>query len=106
VSFRDRKRDRELQLELLKIRLKHEREVVLYTAGIAVGFSFLVFALTLGLTVLLTEKRIPLLWEHMITVYLLVGGLILIASTLLFTELKRSEREDIERARKKYLEEW
>jgi hypothetical protein len=45
-----------------------------------------------------------MLWIQMITGYLLVGGLILIASTVLFAELKYSERRDIERIRKKYVE--
>ena len=104
MSFRDRERDRELQLELLRTQLKHDREVVLYSVGMAVGASFLIFALTLGLTAVLTEKEISVLWVHMITAYLLVGGLILIASTVLFAELKYSERKDIERIRKKYLD--
>jgi len=104
MSFRDRERDREFQLELFRIQLRHEREVVFYTVGMAMGALFLVFALTVGLTVLLTEKKIPILWEQMITVYLLVGGLILIASSVLFAELRYSEKQDIERIRKKYLE--
>ena len=97
-------RDREFQLALLRTRLKHEREVVLYSVAMAVGASFLVFALTVGLAVVLTEKRIPALWVHIITGYLLVGGLILIASTFLFAELKYSERKDIERIKRKYLD--
>lgn len=104
MSFQDRERDRELQLELLRIQLKHERQVVFYSVLIAVGASFLVFALTLGLTLVLTQKQIPALWVHMITAYLLVGGLILITSAVLFAELKHSERRDIERIKKKYLE--
>ena len=104
MVFRDKERDREFQLELLRIRLKHEREVVLYSVGMAVGASFLVFALTLGMTLVLTEKKIPDLWIHMITAYLLVGGLILIASTILFAELKYSEKQGIERIRKRYLD--
>jgi len=104
MSFRDRERDRELQLELLRIQLTHEREVILYSVGMAVGASFLVFALTIGFTVVITERTIPMLWIQMITAYLLVGGLILIASTVLFAELKYSERRDLERIRKKYLD--
>lgn len=104
MSFRDREKDRELQLELMKTQLKHEREIVLYSVGMAIGASFLVFALTVGLTVVLTEKIIPILWVNMITAYLLAGGLILIASTVLFAELKYSERKDMERIRKKCLE--
>ncbi len=56
MSFRDRKQDREFRLDLLRTQLKHERDIVLYGVGMAVGASFLVFALTLGLTVVLTEK--------------------------------------------------
>ncbi len=104
MSFRGRERDREFQLELLRIRLKHERDIVLYSVGMAIGASFLVFALTVGLTVVLTEKTIPALWVHMITAYLLVSGMLLIGSTMLFTNLKYSEREDIERLKKKYSE--
>lgn len=104
MSFRDKERDRELQLELMRTQLKHEREIVLYSVGIAVGASFLVFALTVGLTVVLTERTIPVLWVNIITAYLLVGGLILIVSTVFFAELKYSEGKDIERIRKKCLE--
>ena len=96
--------DREFQLELLRTRLKHEREVVSYSIGMAVGASFLVFALTVGFTVVLTEKTIPVLWIQMITAYLLVGGLVLIASVVLFAELKYSERRDMERIKKKYVD--
>ena len=64
----------------------------------------MVFALTVGLTVVLTEKTIPALWVHMITAYLIVGGLILIVSGVLFAELKYSERKDIERIKKRYLD--
>ena len=40
----------------------------------------------------------------MITAYLLAGGMLLIGSAVLFTNLKYSEREDIERLKKKYSE--
>jgi len=104
MSFRERERDRDFQLELLKTRLKHERDILLYTAGIAVGASFLVFALTVGLTVVLTERTIPDLWVHMITAYLFAGGMLLIGSAVLFVNHKYSEREDIERLKKRYSE--
>ncbi len=104
MAFRGRERDREFQLELLGIQLKHERDVVLYSVGMAIGASFLVFALTVGLTVVLTEKTIPVLWVYMITAYLLAGGMLLIASIVLFINLRYSEREDIERLKKKYSE--
>ncbi|MFQ6074134.1 MAG: hypothetical protein ACE5KC_02830 [Candidatus Bathyarchaeia archaeon] len=104
MSLRGRERDREFQLELLRIQLKHERDIVLYGIGMAIGASFLVFALTVGLVVVLTEKTVAVLWVHMITAYLLVGGILLIGSTALFVNLKYSEREDMERLKKKYLE--
>lgn len=102
MSFRDRKQDREFRLDLLRTQLKHERDIVLYGVGMAVGASFLVFALTLGLTVVLTEREIPVLWVHMITAYLIVGGVLLIVSRVLFAELKYSERKDLERIKRKY----
>jgi hypothetical protein len=104
MSFRGREQDKEFQLELLRIQLKHERAIVLYTVGMAIGASLLVFSLTVGLTVVLTEKTIPVLWVHMITAYLLAGGMLLISSAVLFANLKYSERKDIERLKKKYSE--
>jgi len=104
MSFRGREQDKEFQLELLGIQLKHERAIVLYTVGMAIGASLLVFSLTVGLTVVLTEKTIPVLWVHMITAYLLAGGMLLISSAVLFANLKYSERKDIERLKKKYSE--
>ncbi|MCZ2856194.1 MAG: hypothetical protein O2U62_03780 [Candidatus Bathyarchaeota archaeon] len=104
MSFRGREQDKEFQLELLRIQLKHERAIVLYTVGMAIGASLLVFSLTVGLTVVLTEKTIPVLWVHMITAYLLAGGMLLIGSAVLFANLKYSERKDIERLKKKYSE--
>jgi len=61
----------------------------------AVGASFLVFAFTLRLNVVLTGKEIPVLWIHRITAYLIVGGLILIASVALFASLVSSERKEL-----------
>lgn len=104
MSFRGREQDKEFRLELLRIQLKHERSIVLYTVGMAIGASLLVFSLTVGLTVVLTEKTIPVLWVHMITAYLLAGGMLLIGSAVLFANLKYSERKDIERLKKKYSE--
>jgi len=104
MPFRGRERDREFQSELLRIQLKHERGIVLYGVGMAIGASFLVFSLTVGLAVVLTEKTIPVFWVYMITAYLLAGGMLLIGSTALFVNLKYSEREDIKRLVKKYSE--
>jgi len=104
MPLRDRERDKEFQLELLGIQMKHEREVVFYSVGMAVGASFLIFALTLGLTVVLSEKEIPVLWTLMIFTYLIVGGILLFASAMLFAGLKLSERKDLERIKKKYLD--
>lgn len=66
-------RDKEFQLELLRIQLKHEREVVFSSVGMGVGASFLIFALTLALTVSLSEKAIDPLWLLMIEIYLIAG---------------------------------
>jgi len=84
--------------------LKHEREVVFYSVGMAIGASFVIFALTLGLTIILTEKEIPVLWSLMISAYLIVGGILLFASAMLFVVLVFSERKDIESIKKKYLD--
>jgi hypothetical protein len=104
MSFRGRERDREFQIGLLRIQLKHERDIILYSVGMAIGASLLVFSLIVGFTVVLTEKTIPVLWVHMITAYLLAGGMLLIGSAVLFVNLKYSERKDLERLEKNYSE--
>ncbi len=38
----------------------------------------------------------------MITAYLIVGGVLLIVSRVLFAELKYSERKDLDRIKRKY----
>ncbi len=101
MSFRGKERDREFQLELLRIQLKHQRCIVLYTVGMAIGASLLTFSLTVGLTVVLAENTVPALWVHMITAYLLAGGMLLIGSAVLFANLRYSEREDIAQLKKK-----
>jgi hypothetical protein len=51
MSFRDKKRDRELQIELLQVQLKYERENAFFSALMGIGVSLVVFAIAYNLSV-------------------------------------------------------
>ena len=102
MSFLGRERDREFELELLKIQLEHDRKVALYSVQTALGTSFLLFALTVGVSVAASGVSIPLLWIQMIWAYLIVGMILLIVSGISFLAVKASTRKDMEAIRKKY----
>lgn len=107
MSFREKKRDRQLQTELLKIQLKHERLVVFYSAAIATGAAFLVFAITFSLTAhLLMEKNIPLLWDLVTNVLATLAGIVVFVSLWQLFHLKSAIEEQIESIREKYSEEF
>jgi uncharacterized membrane protein YgaE (UPF0421/DUF939 family) len=82
--------------------LKHERQVTILAAMMATGASFVVFALTLALTAVLSEKSISPMWELLITVYMIVGGIIATGSIYLLLRINTSVLKEIENIRKKY----
>ena len=109
MSFRDKKRDREFQLEILKVELEHEREVVFCSATTAFGTSFMIFAATFFITILSTGVKlseIHIMWRVFILVYVILGGILILGSYIILNRLKSSERNAIENIRKEYLREW
>lgn len=104
MSFLGRERDREFELELLRIQLKHDIKIALYSSFIAVGVAFKVFGFTPALTVTLSEKEISFLWILMITLYPIIGGILSFSGMVFLGRLKSSEEKDLERIRKKYLD--
>ena len=109
MSFRDKKRDREFQLEILKVELEHEREVVFYSAIMAVGASFTIFAAMFWITILSTgvkPSEIHIIWLAFILENVILGGILLLGGIIFLGRLKSSERNAIEKIRKEYLREW
>lgn len=105
MSFRDKERDRQFQLKVLSVQLKHERLVGFYNAAMSMGTAFVVLGTTIILTAhLISEKPISILWNWILTAYITLGGVLVIVCARLLTRLEFSTKREIERIKKKYLE--
>ena len=102
MTFLARERDREFELELLRIQLEHDRKVALFTIFGALGGAFIIFALTSGVSILLAGIKLPNEWTVMILIYFIGGAVLAFGSLILIIRLNASTNKEIETLRKKY----
>lgn len=106
MSSQDRERDREFELELLRIQLEHERNVAAFNGFMMLGFSMFVFSASVMMAILQSTepKDIPILWRLLLPALMIAGGVMGAISAFGIFRLEHSEKEDIEKLRKKYLD--
>lgn len=104
MSFLNRERDREFQLEVLAVQLRHERKTVRYSSQMAMGIAFLAFALTFFIAITVSPQEYPSLAKVLVWFYGGIGFLTTWFSLRKLKSLRFSEEEDIKRLTKKYLD--
>ena len=104
MSHWDRARDREFQLEVLQVQLKHERQTVRYSSQMAMGIAFLAFALTFFIAITVSPQEYSSLAKALVWFYGGIGFLTTWFSLRKLKSLRISEEEDVKRLTKKYLD--
>lgn len=106
MSYREKKTDRALQIDLLKIQQKYAFFVAFFSVVMSVGVSIFIFSLTLWLSSRLTKNAIPMEWNIIITAYFYMGGILVIISAIAFFIIYNRQNKEIETLEKEYLKEW
>jgi hypothetical protein len=106
MSFYDRKQERELQIELLRVQLKYERENALFSALMGVGVSLVVFALAFSLSII-SAAELPVTLRELIlnfmSAFFFVGGLFITISIATFLIRKTSEKNELKAIQEKFV---
>jgi uncharacterized membrane protein len=95
-------KEREFQLRILEVQLKHEHDVTFFTVMLAVGASFVVFGLTFMITFLLSEREISVLWVFLSLGYEILGAICFILSVIKLRRLKFSQEKDVNAIRQDF----
>ncbi|MDH5483328.1 MAG: hypothetical protein OEY22_10720 [Candidatus Bathyarchaeota archaeon] len=107
MSYREKKRERALQIELFKIQQKYAFYTAFYSVSLGVSVSILLFALPFWLSSITTEKPIPIEWDIILKVYFIFGAILLAISTSAFVIIRERQNEEIGKIEREYLkEEW
>lgn len=106
MSFNDKKRDRELQIELLKLQLKYERENAFFSTLMGVGVSLVVFAIAFNFTVAnvpeLPQELKQAIFNFMYA-FLGVGGFLTLFSIIAFWIRRVSEQNELHAIQEKFV---
>jgi len=80
------------------------------SVGMAIGISVIVFALTFGLSVSTSKAEMVVEWKSIMLGYMwafiIIGALLASVSSISYFYVRRLEKEELEKLRKEYLEEW
>jgi len=106
MSFPSGKQNREFQLELLRIQLKHRREIAIFSTSAAIGVSFAIFGATILMTALTSwasEKEILALLLPIAIEYMIVGIVLVIVSIVFYHLISYREEKEINTLRDKFI---
>jgi ABC-type dipeptide/oligopeptide/nickel transport system permease subunit len=95
-------KDREFNLRILEVQLKHERLTTLSAALLALGGALIVFSLTIAFTIPFFGKVIPEIVWQVIEIYLGFGTVIAISALVTMLGLKSEEKKDVNKIREDF----
>lgn len=106
MSFREKKRDRELQIELMKIRVYHSRKASFFSTLASIGISFAVVSVTMLITLKLAffefERTFPMGFNW-ILLPMFFASLVVLIIYMIWYFSDKSFEEDVEAIKEKYL---
>lgn len=97
-------REKDFQVEVLRIQMLQARKVAFYSAYYTVGAAFEIFSITLILTAVLLDRPLSAYWLALMAIYLGTGVGFIAFGVLGFGKLKRIEGEELRILRERFVE--
>lgn len=100
------KRDRNFQLELLELQLKHDHNIAIFSTAASISGSLTIFTMTFAIALLASGQpvdRIPLVWTLYVILSMISSIFVLVFSLIQFFRLRSSSKRELMKMKRQIL---